>query len=333
MWKISGATVQGLGHEENNIPCQDKIYSLRENGVTAIALADGAGSAKLSHYGAEEAVKAVCEKLCADFRVLLGIRDVVAAKREIISAVTSRLESLASKMYCAIDDLASTLIAAASDDEYVLLMHIGDGIAGYFRDGNLSVASYPDNGEYKNETVFTISPDALPRMRLSKGKAEGISGFVLMSDGTAESFYDRKEKKFVPLTDEIKQRCVICPEETSDKDLHGLFHDVVRFRETRDDCGIIIMCRPDSYFAGLRDLPEAERAGVLGARTLDGALNREKLLCIFGDGEYATRSEIMSRGCDMGLKRKQVAGLLRDMDRKGLVERVHPRVYRLRLKY
>ena len=197
MWKISGATVQGLGHEEHNIPCQDKIYSLRENGVTAIALADGAGSARLSHYGAEEAVKAVCVKLCADFRTLIGIPDVVVAKREILSAVTSQLESLASKMNCGLDDLASTLIAAASDDEYVMLVHIGDGIAGYFRDGNLSVASYPDNGEFKNETVFTTSPDALPRMRLSKGKAEGISGFILMSDCTAESFYDRKEKKAI----------------------------------------------------------------------------------------------------------------------------------------
>ena len=41
-WKISGAAVQGRRHAENNTPCQDKIFSLCKNGVTSIALADGA---------------------------------------------------------------------------------------------------------------------------------------------------------------------------------------------------------------------------------------------------------------------------------------------------
>ena len=51
-WHVAGAAVQGLRHEEKHIPCQDKIFSLSDNGVTAIALADGAGAAEMSHFGA-----------------------------------------------------------------------------------------------------------------------------------------------------------------------------------------------------------------------------------------------------------------------------------------
>ena len=53
MWKYVSCEVQGRGHIKSNTPCQDKVLSFSRNGVVLILLADGAGSARLSHFGAE----------------------------------------------------------------------------------------------------------------------------------------------------------------------------------------------------------------------------------------------------------------------------------------
>ena len=47
MWKTLQCAVQGRSHIKTEIPCQDKTFTSIENGVSVIALADGAGSANL----------------------------------------------------------------------------------------------------------------------------------------------------------------------------------------------------------------------------------------------------------------------------------------------
>ena len=59
MWSYSSCQVQGRGHSKNQIPCQDKTKAIFENGTYVISLADGAGSAKLSHYGAACIVESI----------------------------------------------------------------------------------------------------------------------------------------------------------------------------------------------------------------------------------------------------------------------------------
>ena len=61
MWNSVECAVQGRGHIKSDIPCQDKTFHVHENGVDVIALADGAGSARLSHYGAEFVTKQICD--------------------------------------------------------------------------------------------------------------------------------------------------------------------------------------------------------------------------------------------------------------------------------
>ncbi|MBQ6971361.1 MAG: protein phosphatase 2C domain-containing protein [Synergistaceae bacterium] len=325
MWKVSGTAVQGRNHESYGIPCQDKIFWLQDNGVTSAALADGAGSARLSHYGAEAVCREVCAKLCRDFRSLISLSDAGTAKREILGALVSRLEHLASEMGCYTDDLLSTLIAAAADDEYVMLLHIGDGVGACFKNGKMSVVSFPDNGEFKNETVFVSSHDALPRMRLMKGRAEGISGFVLMSDGTSESFYDSREKRLIPLADEIRHRCAANSDDTNKSELTALFTEVVRNTRTKDDCSIIVMYRPDESPAADSALP--------AARTRRGMDNRRKFLGIFSGRECLSRAGILEEAEKLGLDHRQISGLIRDMQRKGVIEQVGRRVYRLKPKH
>ena len=333
LWKIAGTAVQGRGHIAHNTPCQDKIFSLRDNGVTAIALADGAGSAELSHYGAEAAVKAICRMFCDDFEDMVNEREASVIRLAIMNRLEDRLESLAEELDCDIYDLSSTLIAAAADGKNVMQLHIGDGIAGYFKNGELLVASYPDNGEHKNETTFITSPEALQRMRLSKGNIAGISGFVLMSDGAVASFFDSQVKVFVPLTEEIKRRCVMYPEDENNEELEDLFAKTIRYNRTYDDCSMIMMCRPDEYFRGYRDLDEYDKTVFLGTRTAEGKENREKIFSVFSDREYVSRSEILNEASELGLKRRQTTGLLRDLSKNSLIERTFPRRYKLKFPY
>ncbi len=333
-WKISGAAATGLRHSEEGTPCQDKIFSLSENGVTAIALADGAGSARLSHFGAEEVTKAICEKLCAEFDSIITNEDAITVKRIILDCLLSRLGNLAENLGCNIRDLASTLLAAASDGERIMLLHIGDGIIACFRDGKIIAASNPDNGEYKNETFFVTSHDAVQRLRLMKGSIAGISGIALMSDGTDESFYSRREKKFAGLLGEIRQHCIMFTEEENNEELEELFRETVR-RKTRDDCSMIIMSRPDEYFRGYRDISEEMQYDFLGAKTPESKENREKIFSILSGREYVSRSEIIKSACKLGLKRRQVTGLIRDLHKRGFIERVKffPKRYRMNFYY
>lgn len=333
-WKISGAAATGLRHSEEGTPCQDKIFSLSENGVTAIALADGAGSARLSHFGAEEVTKAICEKLCAEFDSIITNEDAITVKRIILDCLLSRLGNLAENLGCNIRDLASTLLAAASDGERIMLLHIGDGIIACFRDGKIIAASNPDNGEYKNETFFVTSHDAVQRLRLMKGSIAGISGIALMSDGTDESFYSRREKKFAGLLGEIRQHCIMFTEEENNEELEELFRETVRCK-TRDDCSMIIMSRPDEYFRGYRDISEEMQYDFLGAKTPESKENREKIFSILSGREYVSRSEIIKSACKLGLKRRQVTGLIRDLHKRGFIERVKffPKRYRMNFYY
>lgn len=276
----------------------------------------------MSHYGAEASCRGVCLKLCRDFRRLLAMNDAMTAKREILGVLVSSLEDLVADMGCEAGDLLSTLIAVAADDEYVMLLHIGDGVGAYIKDGKMSVVSFPDNGEFKNETVFVSSPDALSRMRLMKGRAEGISGFILMSDGTADSFYDTKKKSLVPLAEEIERRCAAKSEEENSSDLSALFREIVRHTNTRDDCSIVVMYRPDEGYT--------VEAGLLGSGTRRGMDNRRKFIGIFSGRKCISRASIIDEAGKIGLDRRQVSGLIRDMLRKNIIEQVGRKVYRLK---
>ena len=330
MWHVSSAAVQGLAHIDEDTPCQDKTYSLVRNGVTAIALADGAGSARLSHLGAEIASRSVCELLCSDFSAILNSTDPYALRQSILEHLLEELRASASENDCTLDDLSSTLLAAASDGENVMTLHVGDGMIACCKDGKIFASSMPDNGEFKNETVFITSEDAVYRMRLAKSRAAGISMFALMSDGTSEVFWNSKEGKFAGLLEEIRQRGIMYPDERNNADLAGLFSEIVRHR-TRDDCSLIMMCRPDEYFRGYRDLDDEDKRIFLGLKSDDGRENREKVLGIIAGEEQVSRRVLFRRAEELGLKRRQVSGILRELDRKGLIERlgVLRRKYRL----
>lgn len=261
MWKTVNYAVQGRGHERDNIPCQDKTLVMAKNGVQVIALADGAGSARYSHFGAEAALKAVSIFVADHFDALISFPDGVKVKETILVKAKEALASKAEELNCSLQELASTLLLAAIKDDVFMLAHVGDGVIGYMKEGEVKIASTPENGEFANTTFFLTSPGVLANTKLIKGKTAGIQGFVLMSDGTAESFYHKKTQTLAPaLKKMIRWTALLSPEH-----MHTLiadsFNRIVKLN-TLDDCSIAIIALSSDrdYF----QLPREEKCQLLG---------------------------------------------------------------------
>ena len=106
MWQTQIDRVTGRGHQRQGMPCQDRVLSMERNGVTAIALADGAGSAALSHEGAECAVQAVCELLCENFDALFSAQSSAEVRHFLLSGVRDRIrERTAKRRICEHDNI------------------------------------------------------------------------------------------------------------------------------------------------------------------------------------------------------------------------------------
>lgn len=258
MWKSVYCAVQGIGHRRHGVPCQDKTYQREKNGVHVIALADGAGSAKLSHHGAEVVVRESSAYVLEHFQEWIACDDGRKPKHELLKMLKTKLEEAAQEYECNIRDLASTLLLAAADGEHFILAHIGDGVIGYLDGGTLKVASMPDNGEFANETTFVTSDGASSSMHLFKGTLKDKDAFVLMSDGTAQSFYDKRKKMLAPAIIRLMHRTCLLDRGVMEAKLEDSFSSLIS-KQTQDDCSIAILARHSATLRPMTALSFTER--------------------------------------------------------------------------
>lgn len=262
MWNVLECAVQGRGHMRDNTPCQDKTYSLSMNGTHVIALADGAGSAKFSHYGAARVTELMCHELGKNFNEYIRTEDGVTVKRTLMNQIREALAVEAESLDCELKELASTLLVAAVKDEQFILVHIGDGVIGYMKDGEIKVASEPDNGEFANTTVFTTSNHAIQAMKMMKGNLGSITGFILLSDGSEASLYNKRSKELTGGLEKVMEFPSIMDTRFVQGQLEESFQEVIR-EQTTDDCSIAILTRENSEFQGYLALSYEEKCRLL----------------------------------------------------------------------
>ena len=184
-YKVSWAVCTGQHHKQENTPCQDSVAVLREGATACCALADGAGSRSNSHLGAHCVTQTIVQHMSHQFEDLWAMEDSLLA-RELISSCVQALNQLEPPIY----ELASTLLfCAAHRDGRYLAGHLGDGVMVLEQEGALSVFSFPENGEYQNETYFITGADAQQHLRLQRGIWHKPGTLLLMSDGTGDSLY------------------------------------------------------------------------------------------------------------------------------------------------
>ena len=91
--------VRGRGHEKNGIPCQDATHTLQNDTAHIITLADGAGSARFSHFGAKATAKKMADFLSKNFDRFYNVdkEELTSIKKEIVTTLCENLQSLAAK--------------------------------------------------------------------------------------------------------------------------------------------------------------------------------------------------------------------------------------------
>jgi hypothetical protein len=174
-------------------------------------------------------------------------QDGPALKLEITRHLLGRLENSSARLGVGIKDLASTFLAVAATKDRFLIVHVGDGVIGYVKEGHGHVASGPENSEFANQTTFVTSEGAAAGMRIIRGNLEGVDGFVLMSDGTATSLYSARTQELAPACAKLVALVGSAPTtQTSNpqyrKQLRRLVDTKIRFA-TKDDCSIGILAR------------------------------------------------------------------------------------------
>ena len=89
-YKQMGLQLIGRDHVQGNLPCQDRTYFRQKDGVRVIALADGAGSKKESHLGAEIATKTVTDLLIEHFDEYFTLLEDQPSKKSNLGKVITR---------------------------------------------------------------------------------------------------------------------------------------------------------------------------------------------------------------------------------------------------
>ena len=274
-WRVASALQQGRTHVATSVPCQDQVTTLAlPDGTVVGALADGAGSARFSQYGAElvvtRASRLVAELFEPLFRAtnnlgrlrarvvqeLQGILARAASEGLDVADVDRRRLGLpdrfeTSLIPCGLRDLATTVLVVAVRGDRFVALQLGDGVIGaenVLKSGTRIVRALgiPDNGEFANETTFITSSGAAGSLRIYRGRVEtttrSIAGFVLMSDGPEASLYKKSTRTMATACSKLLQACRELPSDIMAEQLGQALRDVIAPR-THDDCSLVLVAR------------------------------------------------------------------------------------------
>ncbi|MBO8416579.1 MAG: protein phosphatase 2C domain-containing protein [Proteobacteria bacterium] len=259
-WKAACASVQGRAHQKSGIPCQDKCLYKRQGRLTVLCAADGAGSAPLSHEGAQTAVESAADLVLQHFKDITA--DPKQGAQLVLTEVKKALQARSAELHCALSSLACTLLIAAADGRHFLLWQLGDGICALLRRGVLELALHPYNGEFVNETVFTTSENAAMLLQWRCGQCDGVQGMVLLTDGAAHSLYQKASGRFAPALLKALRLLMLYPcAQVSSVLAQALLPQVAA--KTADDCSAALMCTLSPQLIKFQDLSPAELSVLL----------------------------------------------------------------------
>jgi serine/threonine protein phosphatase PrpC len=243
-FKAACAREVGRSHLSTNTPCQDYVCVQRNalNGIISISLSDGAGSCSLSHIGSRIIVKTTNSYLVQNFEKLISNPvNIESAKIDLIHQINNKfIERFEKDKVDSIKAYSGTLLAVATNGEKFIIVHLGDGVIGCVLNGSLSVLSAPSNGEFSNTTFFVTDKDANRNISIITGNIENISSFILMSDGTQDSLYSKKDNTLASACLKLSEWLNANTEKKVSKILSENAKKVFTQKST-DDCSIGIL--------------------------------------------------------------------------------------------
>lgn len=203
-WTAAVDFRQGTHHRRTGAPCQDFGRLAKPNeDVLLGALADGAGSAPLSHLGAHAAVQAALDFLQDRVAQEPGRRGDPAGGDGgpealfdgVLTAAQGAITDLATQHGRPSEDFAATLLVFAAGPRGVACLQLGDGwLVARTGEGEYALLARPQRGAHVNETRFITDPDAGEAAALHRH--EGSVPFLCAAtDGLAPVSIDNREER------------------------------------------------------------------------------------------------------------------------------------------
>jgi hypothetical protein len=197
-WRVRGLSVRGYRHVRDGKPCQDANAHVttgpKEDRVTVLAVADGAGSRRLSEQGSALAVRLATDRLG---RLCAGRSDERDVRSLLLGGFHDIREGFLDETGASADDYATTLTVVVLTRAWIGYLSVGDGFAvlrAGDEGGERQFHLLPQPGavsEYGNETVFLTSGDATRRVRSECVRDPGVDGVILSTDGLAQAALSR----------------------------------------------------------------------------------------------------------------------------------------------
>lgn len=238
MWKPIGVTVQGKLNEERNIECQDVVASYVKNGISVIALADGASLKEYSLEGANIVAPAVCKFVANNFAKLFTEEDIYEAKKIILEDLINRLTKRAKKFKSDIHEFASTLLfVAIKEGKQCIIGHIGDGIICREENNEWTIVSKEEQKNSLNETDLVTGLNVYARMKMFRHDINELTSFVLLSNGCTEAIANENLNNVTSLSNLIKENS-----QTAYDTVKETLENKVK-ESTDNDCGIIYLTK------------------------------------------------------------------------------------------
>jgi len=212
-WNLLAASVRGKLHAHQAM-WRDDAFALDSLGDwTILAVADGAGSAKISRIGAqiacEEAIKSLKGSLPGSplapgepdtpaQETLLQLRSCLAdAARHAQAGIAQEAE----RRSLPVREFSTTFLlvihAPYQDRDFVGAIQVGDGAIGLCTaDQACTVLGVPDHGAYSSETVFLTAPGIEQQFerRVFFAVKKGLRCLAIMSDGVADDFFPENRR-------------------------------------------------------------------------------------------------------------------------------------------
>lgn len=170
-WNGFAESVIGGGHIARGIPCQDASQVLLAP-MPAVIVCDGRGSAKLSHFGAQGAVKAFRRQLQIMEPMVRKILDDPQCHEErwvtvckiMYRTLLQEKAELAAEHSLPEKEFDFTVAFAVVGQHHVGCFQVGDGAIVIRQNGVSTTVFQPDKGEFANQTIF-LRPGGEARMR------------------------------------------------------------------------------------------------------------------------------------------------------------------------
>ena len=236
-WTGFAASIPGGGHIRHGIPCQD-ASAVMTAPRPAVIVCDGRGSAKLSHFGAQESVAAFRSQISILEPFLGNILDGEEEKQDqwikfcrIIYRTLMQVKyDLAEKHNEEEKEFDCTVAFAIAGKKHIGCFQVGDGSIVVRQNGVCETVFTPEKGEFANQTHF-LRPGGEEEMKFQHTllDAQVNSGIAVTSDGPEYLMFNLSDmtpsKIFDMFLDDLRQ------EELSQQDLM----DYLTRREWADD--------------------------------------------------------------------------------------------------